>query len=299
MNVEDVHLAAADRLKRLWLRAISRPRLGRLVSRLADSRLPSPLLRPLIRGYVRAYGVDLTEAANPIQAYGSFNAFFTRRLREGARPLDADPDAVLSPSDSLVYSIGPVPADGRLEQVKGRTYSLEALLGGPEAPEFACGAHATLYLSPSMYHRVHSPVSGRIRCWRYLPGRLYPVNALAVRLVDELFVVNERVAVVIDSDGFGLVALVMVGATNVGRMTLSFDALDTDSGRRARSVQPPAPIPIERGAELGAFNLGSTVVLLVARPDLQAAGVSAGDVVKMGQALWRVHGHRQPAVGAP
>ncbi|HET8646711.1 MAG TPA: archaetidylserine decarboxylase [Vicinamibacteria bacterium] len=276
-----------DRVKQLWLRAISRPRLSRLVSGLAESRLPAPLLRPLLRAYVRAYKVDLSEAAEPLAAYPSFNAFFTRRLRAGARSLDPDPGAVLSPCDARVHSIGPVPADGRLEQIKGNTYSLQGLLGGPEAAEFQQGAQATLYLSPSMYHRVHSPVSGRIRSWRYLPGRLYPVNALAVRLVKELFAVNERLAVFIDTEALGPVAVVMVGATNVGRMTLAFDSLATNSGLPATAVRPAQAIPIERGQEIGAFNLGSTVVLLMGRPQGLAARTAPAEVVKMGQALWR------------
>lgn len=286
MNAEDVHLRVGDRIKRLWLRAVSRPRLSRFVSGLADLRLPGPLLRPLIRAYVRTYKVDLSEAAEPLFAYPSFNAFFTRRLREGARLVDGGPGVLVSPCDSRVNAIGPVPEDGRLEQIKGHTYALKALLGGPEAAEFQGGAQATLYLSPGMYHRVHAPVSGRIRCWRYLPGRLFPVNALAVRLVEELFVVNERVAVVIDTDAFGPVAVVMVGATNVGRMTLSFDSLATNSGLPATAVHPAVPIPIERGQELGAFNLGSTVVLLIGKAAGLRTKAAAGEVVKMGQALW-------------
>lgn len=280
-------MGMADAIKRLWLRALSRPRLSRLVSGLAERPLPGPLLRPLLRGYVRVYKVDLAEAAEPLAAYPSFNAFFTRRLREGARVLDPDPGAVLSPADSRVHSIGPVPEDGRLEQVKGNTYSLKRLLGGPEAAEFQGGAHATLYLSPSMYHRVHSPVSGRIRSWRYLPGRLYPVNALAVRMVQELFAVNERLAVFIDTEEFGPVAVVMVGATNVGRITLSFDDLVTNAGLPGTAVRPARPIPVARGQEIGAFNLGSTVVLLIGRPRALRPQASPADVVRMGQALWR------------
>jgi phosphatidylserine decarboxylase len=289
MTAGDVHMTIGDRLKRVWLGALSRPRLSRVVMGLADRRVPGLLLRPFLRGYVRLYGVDLSEAAQPLHAYPSFNAFFTRRLREGARPLDADPRAVLGPCDARLNSIGPVPPDGRIEQVKGHAYPLQALLGGPEAGEFASGTQATLYLSPSMYHRVHAPVSGRIRCWRYVRGRLFPVNALAVRLVEELFVVNERLAVVIDTEEFGPVAVVMVGATNVGRMTLSFDTLRTNSGLPATFVRPAVPIPIERGQELGAFNLGSTVVLLIGRGQGLKPQVQAGELVKMGQALWR-HG---------
>jgi phosphatidylserine decarboxylase len=195
---------------------------------------------------------------------------------------------VVSPCDSRVHSIGQVPESGLLEQIKGRTYALAALLASEEdARIFARGAHATLYLSPSMYHRVHSPVDGVIRAWRYVPGRLFPVNALAVRHVEALFAVNERVSILIDTPEFGAVAVIMVGATNVGRMSLSFADLVTNSGRPGAVTVPPSPIPIARGQELGAFNLGSTVVLLVADPRLEPAGVVPGQIVRMGQPLWR------------
>ena len=274
--------------ERLFVRAASAAVLSRLAGRLSDLRLPGFLLRPALRAYVRAYGVDLAEAAEPLTAYSTFNAFFTRRLRAGARPVAAEPGVVTSPCDSRVHSIGAVPADGRLEQVKGRTYALAALLGDEEdARTFGRGVHATLYLSPSMYHRVHSPVDGRVRSWRYLPGRLFPVNGLAVRHVEGLFAVNERVVIVLDTPDLGPVAVVMVGAANVARMTLSFAPLVTDSGQPASLTVPPEPIPIARGAELGVFNLGSTVVLLVSDPGLEPAGASAGQVVRMGQPLWR------------
>src|SRR5262249_31321946 len=148
-----------------------------------------------------------------------------------------------------------MPESGRLEQIKGRTYALAALLGSEEdARLFRGGAQATLYLSPSMYHRVHSPVDGRVRAWRYVPGRLFPVNRLAVRHVEGLFTVNERVAVFLETRDFGPVAVVMVGAANVGRMTLSFAPLVTNSGQPATTTVLPEPIPLARGADLGAFN---------------------------------------------
>jgi phosphatidylserine decarboxylase len=279
---------ARDVGERLFVRAVSSPRMSRLTASLADLRVPGPLLRTLIRAYIRAYGVDLSEAAEPLASFPTFNAFFTRRLRAGARPICADADAVVSPCDSRVHSTGTMPEDGRLEQIKGRTYSLAALLGSEDdARTFARGVHATLYLSPSMYHRVHSPVDGLIRAWRYVPGRLFPVNGLAIRHVNNLFAVNERVSILIDSPEFGPVAVIMVGAANVGRMSLSFADLVTNSGRPGALVQPLAPIPIARGAELGAFNLGSTVVLLVADPRLQPAGIVPGRFVPMGSPLWR------------
>jgi phosphatidylserine decarboxylase len=277
--------------ERLFVRAVSAPALSRLAAPLADLKVPGPLLRAFMRAYIRAYHVDMSEAAEPLSAYSSFNAFFTRRLRPGARPVSPEAGAVISPCDSRVHSIDAVPGDGRLEQIKGRTYTLAALLGSEEdARTFARGVHATLYLSPSMYHRVHSPVDGQIRSWRYVPGRLFPVNALAVRHVEGLFTVNERVAILIDTPDFGPVAVIMVGATNVGRMSLSFADLVTNSGRPASLAQSPAPIPIARGAELGAFNLGSTVVLLVADPTLVPAGTTAGQLVRMGEPLWRREG---------
>jgi len=275
-------------LARVFLRIVSIGAVGRLVGRVAEARVPGPLLRPLLRAYVRFYGVDLTDAADALGSYPSFNAFFTRRLKPSARPVAAGPDVVVSPADARLQSAGAVPAGARLEQIKGRSYALEALLGGAdEAAAFRRGVYATLYLSPAMYHRVHCPVDGRVRAWRYLPGRLFPVNALAVRHVEGLFAINERVAVFLDSDAFGPLAVVLVGAANVGRITLAFDGLVTNSGLPATSVRTAAPLPVRRGDELGTFNLGSTVVLLAADPALELVGLAEGDLVRMGQPLWR------------
>ena len=275
--------------ERGFVRMAAFPFISSTMARLADARLPPSVLRQLIRGYIRAYGVDMAEVAEPIDSFRTFNEFFTRRLRPSARPIAGDIGVVVSPADSRVSSIGRVPGDGTLDQIKGRAYSIDALLGSPEeAKGFADGVHATLYLSPSMYHRVHSPVDGRIVSWRYLPGRLFPVNTLAVRHVDALFAVNERVSVTIESPEHGRVAVVLVGAANVGRISLSFCDLVTNTGRAAACETPATPIPIQRGAELGAFNLGSTVVLLLADPRLEPApGVTPGDLVRMGAALWR------------
>jgi phosphatidylserine decarboxylase len=275
-------------MDRAFATAVSAPALSRLVGWLADRPLPPLVLRPLILAYSRLYGVDLAEAAEPVEAFRSFGAFFTRGLREGARPIDTRPGVVVSPTDSLLSGLGAVPADGRLEQIKGHTYSLDALLGSAAAAgPFRGGSHATLYLSPAMYHRVHAPVDGRVVGWSYVPGRLFPVNALAVRSVPELFTRNERVAVFLETDDLGPVAVVLVGAANVGRITLRFASLVTNSGAPGGSGEPDTPVPVRRGQELGAFNLGSTVVLLVADPALAPAGPPPGAVVRMGEALWR------------
>jgi phosphatidylserine decarboxylase len=273
-----------------WFAAtlVSAPVLSRVTGRLSDLRLPPTLLHPLIRAYARAFGVDLEEAAEPIERHRTFNAFFTRRLRQAARPIDLGPQTVVSPCDARLSAIGPVPSDGRLEQVKGRHYSLEALLGSTEDAEpFRRGSQATLYLSPAMYHRVHAPVDGVVSAWRYVPGRLFPVNGAGVRSIPGLFTRNERVCILCDSEAHGRVAVVMVGAANVGRISLSFADLVTNRGAAAARVLAQRPIPVARGDELGTFNLGSTVVLLVADPALAPAGPGAGDLVRVGRPLWR------------
>jgi phosphatidylserine decarboxylase len=274
-------------LERLAATAVSSPLLSRMTGRFSDLRLPSMVLVPVIRAYARAFGADLGEAELPPEAYPSFNAFFTRRLREGARPIAGGDGVVVSPSDSRLSAIGPIPSDGRLEQVKGSRYSIEALLGSAEdAAPFRRGGHATLYLSPAMYHRVHSPVDGQVRAWRYVQGRLFPVNGAGVRSVPGLFTRNERVALFLDTEAHGPVAVVLVGAANVGRMSLAFADLVTNRGRSGGRAVPAEPVAMRRGDEIGTFNLGSTVVLLLADPGL-APAAGAGDLVRVGQALWR------------
>jgi phosphatidylserine decarboxylase len=283
-------MAAGTReaIARLCLSAVSPPFLSRVTGRLADLRLPPVLLRPLLRLYVCAFGVDMEEAAEPLEAYPTFNTFFTRRLKDGARPAAVGPGILVSPSDSRLRGIGAVPADGRLEQVKGLTYALEALLGSEEdAARFRGGVHAQLYLDPGMYHRVHSPVDGLVRAWRYVPGRLFPVRGTSVRSVPGLFTRNERVALLLEAEAHGPVAVVLVGAANVGRIRLAFTDLVTNAGAPAACVRSIDGVPVRRGQEIGAFNLGSTVIVLAADASLAPAGLAAGDLVRVGQALWR------------
>jgi phosphatidylserine decarboxylase len=271
-----------------WLAATasSSPLLSRITGRLSDLRLPRPLLVRLIRAYAKVFAVDLSEATSPIEGFATFNEFFTRRLAEGRRKVAREEGTVVSPSDSLLTVIGPMPRDGRLEQVKGSSYSLEALLGSTEeARPFATGVQATLYLSPGMYHRVHSPVDGRVSAWRYLPGRLFTVNRIGVRAVPGLFTRNERVCVFLETEAHGPVAVVLVGAANVGRISLAFSELVTNRGAAGGRFTPSEPIVLRRGDDLGVFNLGSTVVLLVADPAL-APQAAAGELVRMGQPLW-------------
>lgn len=277
-------------LGRMAAAALSPAPFSRLAGRVADARLPGPLLRAAIRAFVRVYGVDLAEAAEPLAAFPTFDAFFTRRLREGARPIDPRPGVLCSPADSRLQTFGPIGPDGRLEQIKGLEYEIGELLGSAEdADRFRGGHHAVFYLSPTDYHRVHAPSASAVAQWRYLPGRLYPVNGLAVRNVPGLFARNERVVVRLESRELGPLGVVLVGATNVGRMTLSFvPGFATNVGLPAR-VERPSPGPsLERGAELGVFHLGSTVVLLSAAPLALLPGLALGEKVKVGQAVARL-----------
>jgi phosphatidylserine decarboxylase len=268
----------------LYLRVLSHPALSRVCGWASEARVPGPVLRIAMAAYVRRYGVDLSEVAEPMASFRTFDQFFTRRLRHGARPIDRRPEVITSPCDAWISNFGGVPEDGRLEQIKGKAYDLADLIGDARRAEpLRGGSQATLYLSPAMYHRVHWPVDGRVRGWRRIPGRLYPVNALAVRHVDRLFAVNQRAVIHLDGAGFGPMALVMVGATNVGRIELAFGPAGRADGEGEGNEVPEA----RRGDELGAFHLGSTVVLLAADPRLVWTGPAAGDLVKMGQALWR------------
>jgi len=275
--------------ERAVVQTASVPALSHLTGWLADRRAPGLVLRSAIRAYCRAYDVDLSQVAEPMESFETFNAFFTRELTSDARPVDAALGVAVSPADARLQTVGRIPVNGQLEQIKGRTYRIGALLGDEgKAAEYREGVHATLYLSPRDYHRVHSPVDGVIRSWRHIPGRLFPVNGLAVRHVVGLFTVNERVVIELDSEQFGKVALVMVGASNVGRITISFTETPAAWRRDGPTLTvPSSPIPIARGEELGRFNLGSTVVLLAADPSLKPADVVEGEPVWMGQPLWR------------
>src|SRR5260221_8963537 len=164
------------------LRMVPRARLGRAVGRLADTRLPPPVARAVVGLYSRVYGVSLDECAEK-SGWSSFDAFFTRKLREGVRPIDRDPRTVLSPADGRIESMGRVDETG-VFLVKGRPYAVEELVGdGGEARRFLGGAGCVVYLSPRDYHRVHAPVSGKIHRIRSMPGDYFPVNAIGMRHV--------------------------------------------------------------------------------------------------------------------
>lgn len=241
------------------LRVLPRTRITRAAGRLADYPWPESVGKAVVNLYCRAYNVELDECRK-VSGFSSFDEFFTRELREGARTFPADRGVAICPADGRVDSMGPV--DGRSFTVKGRPYRVDELLGdAEEAKRYEGGLGCVIYLSPRDYHRVHSPVSGEIRVVRSMPGDYYPVNAIGVRHVHNLFVRNRRVAIAIDTPketGFGRVTVVMVAAMVVGRITVrGIDARDVPFGDH--DLAPP--VKVERGDEIGIFRLGSTAVV--------------------------------------
>ncbi len=259
--------------------------LSGIVRLVAHSTL-RPLKNALIRAFLGRYPVDLAEAARPaIDDYDSFNDFFTRRLRPGARPGDPAPRAVLCPVDGSVSQAGTV-ADGLLLQAKGLQYGAAELLGGDEAlaAEFEGGGFATLYLAPHDYHRIHMPFAGSLRLARFVPGDLFSVNVATAAAVPGLFARNERVACVFDTTA-GPMAVVLVGALFVGSMSLAWEGVVR--GRRQRDLPArEAAVLLDRGAELGCFNMGSTVIVMFARSGpVLVEGLSPGRAVRVGERL--------------
>lgn len=259
------------------------------MGRLADLEGPPGLIKRAIDTFVRVYNVDLSEAVIPDGGFGSFDEFFTRSLRDGARVVDLEPGALVCPSDGLLAARGAVDRDARLE-VKGRAYEVGELLGDRAAAErFAGGSFAVIYLAPPDYHRVHAPASGDVTEVRYVPGTLYPVNAIGEH-VPRLFARNERIVVHQQSSELGEVVTILVGAIGVGRVTVSFaDGLSTNRSRADAEARTFAPgqVAIERGGELGRFHLGSTVVVFTDRSHPVSFALEAGSRTKMGQLLAR------------
>jgi phosphatidylserine decarboxylase len=230
---------------------------------LAATRVRTPWFKnSLIQAFLKAYPVNLGEAEQPnATAFESFNAFFTRALRAEMRPVAPGAADLASPVDGTVSECGSIDGD-RLLQAKGRTYALADLLAGQSwADRFAGGQFATIYLAPFNYHRIHMPIDGELLDCVYVPGRLFSVNNATAQGVSRLFARNERVITRFESAA-GAFALVLVGALNVGSMATVWAGDITPRRPRELTRLPHAPVALRKGAELGRFNMGSTVILL-------------------------------------
>lgn len=258
-----------------------------MISRLASRALPTRL-RPLAyRAFARAVGANLEEAELELAAYPSLGDFFARKLREGARTLDVAGGAIIAPCDGVIAARGTV-RDGALVQAKGRTYSLAELVANDVlATRLLGGEYVTIYLSPRDYHRVHAPVAGHLVGYDYLPGSLWPVNPRVAARRDALLARNERVVIELNS-AQGRIAVVMVGAAGVGNITLTHgpDSASFRTAGERRRVELH-DVPVERGAELGAFRLGSTVVLVFEPGHAALDPLEVGEAVCFGAGIGR------------
>jgi phosphatidylserine decarboxylase len=250
--------------------------------------------KPILGSFARAVGIDVAEAELPLAEYQSVNDFFVRRLRPGARTFPDDADVLACPVDGVVGQLGAI-RGGEALQAKGRPYSVARLLDDAAlAARYDGGSFITLYLSPRHYHRIHSPCAGAVPMARHVPGALLPVNQPAISHVQDLFPKNERLVCAIDG-AVGRIAVVAIGAYNVGRISAAFDpgwpgaeeGWVTNRGAHephTRHYQPPRPV--RQGEEIMAFHLGSTVVVL-AEPGRAriAPRIEPGCEVRLGEAI--------------
>ncbi|MDH4765561.1 MULTISPECIES: archaetidylserine decarboxylase [Pseudomonas] len=279
-----------DRLFILAQHLLPHHLLSRLIGGFAECRVPW-FKNLLTRWFVRHYDVDMRQAqVEDPTAYENFNAFFTRALKPGARPLPAAADVVVSPSDGAISQLGRI-EHGRIFQAKGHSYSLLELLGGDglRAAPFMGGHFATIYLSPKDYHRVHMPLTGTLKEMVYVPGRIFSVNQLTAENVPELFARNERVVCIFDT-AVGPMAVILVGAMIVASIETVWAGLVTPPKRElkrfAYDEAARAPITLRTGDELGRFKLGSTAIVLFGPEAVNwSAELGALSTVNMGQLL--------------
>jgi phosphatidylserine decarboxylase len=279
--------------KRLGRRSIARAgsAYSALIARAARATVPEPLRAPAYRAFARAVGADLSEVELPLPAYASLGEFFTRKLRDGARPIDLTPGAIVAPCDGVIAAIGTAD-EGLLFQAKGRDYRLGDLLADEAwAAALTGGAYATIYLSPRDYHRVHTPADAQLTAYEYVPGLLFPVMPRVVNRVDGVFARNERVIIQLDSRTLGKVAVVMVGAAGVGNIVVTHGPSSASLRKAHERRRVEVGSRLERGDELGAFRLGSTVIL-VFEPGRATLAGSIGQAVKFGERMGSAIGGR-------
>jgi len=247
-----------------------------------------------IKQIIRHYGVNMAEARkSDINAYKSFNHFFTRELKPGVRPLSTETDAIVCPADGAVSQAGDI-TDGRIFQAKGKSFTATELLGGDaeRAAPFNNGIFTTIYLSPKDYHRLHMPLTGTLTEMVHIPGRLFSVNAATVNSVPGLFARNERVAAIFDTE-VGPMALILVGAIFVSSVeTVWHGVVTPPSVTDVQSWQYGDDAPtLKIGEEMGRFNMGSTIIVLFGKDKAQwDAEFKAEKTVNLGELIGRVVG---------
>ncbi|WP_297308968.1 archaetidylserine decarboxylase [Neptuniibacter sp.] len=264
--------------------------ISRFVGKIADCQTPW-VKNTFIKWFAKNYQINMAEALEEVPTnYPSFNAFFTRELKEGVRPIDQTQGSIVSPADGAISQLGPI-EHGRIFQAKGRGYGLSTLLGGDQqrAEQFINGSFATIYLSPRDYHRVHMPVKGTLTHTTYVPGDLFSVNQTTAEGVDQLFARNERLVAYFDTEQ-GPMAMILVGAMIVAGIETVWGGQEAPLLKKPIHTpfnsQEPEPIILEKGAEMGRFKLGSTVILLFGKDRIKwGEELSATSPVKLGEAI--------------
>ena len=284
-----------DKLKIALQYIMPKHLLSRLVGKLAAAELGA-ITTSVIKWFIKQYKIDMSEAAqSEPEAYSSFNAFFTRALKPGIRPLCQDDDYIVHPVDGAVSQCGPI-KEGRIFQAKGHDYSSLALLGdqAEDAKRFEGGDFATIYLAPKDYHRIHMPIKGTLSKMTYVPGELFSVNPLTAENVPGLFARNERVVAIFETE-IGPMAMVLVGATIVASIeTVWAGTVTPPTGKQVFTwdypTQGPEALTLDKGDEMGRFKLGSTVVMLFAKDALEefADDVKPKAVTRMGQPFAKI-----------
>lgn len=273
--------------------------LSRVVGKIAECRWRW-VKNTFISWFVRRYGVNMQEAAEtePLK-YSDFNAFFTRALKPDARPIDEQKDTIICPADGAISQLGPI-RKGRLFQAKFQYFDLIELLGGDQAiaEPFQNGQFATIYLSPKDYHRVHMPLTGKLKTMVYIPGDLFSVNGVTAENVPRLFARNERAVCIFDTE-IGPMAMVLVGAMIVAGIETVWAGQVAPIKREIRTQHYAGrrkPINLKKGEEMGRFKLGSTVILLFGPQVMQwLDNYQAGSATRLGEVLGTIGGGTDPA----
>jgi phosphatidylserine decarboxylase len=270
----------------LWQHLLPHHLLSRLVGSLAKCEAPW-LKDRFISWFIKRYQVDMSLAQEPDpKHYANFNAFFTRALQPGLRPIAAGENTIISPADGCISQLGAITA-GRIFQAKNHNFSVEELLASTSlAQPFQHGSFATVYLSPKDYHRVHMPFTGRLKQMVYVPGRLFSVNKQSADAIPGLFSRNERVVCLFDT-AHGPMAVVLVGAMIVASIATRWAGViaPSRSARFESYEHLPEPITLQKGEELGHFQLGSTAIVLFPFNVTWQVGLAADSPLVMGQAL--------------
>lgn len=254
--------------------------------KIANIPLPRPLNKALIQWFADTYKINLNEIEHDLESYRSLGDFFTRTLKPGARPIG---EGLVHPCDSSITEFGQI-SKQTLVQAKGMTYSLTELLGSHDlASDLEGGIYITYYLCPSDYHRVHAPADLTIHSCMHIPGQLWPVNSWSVKTIPNLFPRNERLVTRLQIQKLPA-ALVMVGATNVGKITLSFDQGLVTNNLSSKTVnrEYKTPVLLKKGSQFGTFHMGSTVVMIYGPDIIKNIAVLKRGPVLMGESIGEV-----------